>query len=246
MHRALTALPLSEDGHALHKRAFRDALCFRYGWPPSLLPSHCIYGHNFTVEHAMSCPNGGFPSIRDNEIRDLTAKVLTETCHNVGIEPPLQSISDEHFRHKTADSENGARLDIAADNFWGNDRQRAFFDIRVFNQHAPSYRNKSPMQCYKLNEQEKKRAYEAPLVFSISGGMGPIATTVASLIAEKQNHPYSSTQFWLRCKLSFSLLRSAVMCIRGSRSSYHRPTNMFIEGIDLSCSCRKQDLQLNF
>ena len=130
-------------------------------------------------------------------------------------------------------------------------RQRAFFDIRVFNPHAPSYRNKSPMQCYKLNEQEKKRAYEervreiehgsfAPLVFSTSGSMCPIATTVykrmASLIAEKQNHPYSSTLFWLRCKLSFSLLRSAVMCIRGSRSSYHRPTNMFNEAIDLSCS----------
>ena len=39
-----------------------------------------------------------FPaSIRHNEIRDLTAKVLTETCHNVGIEPPLQSINYEHF-----------------------------------------------------------------------------------------------------------------------------------------------------
>ena len=211
----------------------------------------CVCGHNFTVEHAMSCPTGRFPSIRHNEIRDLTAKVLTETCHNVGIEPPLQSINDEHFRHKTANSENGARLDIAADNFWGNDRQRAFFDIPVFNPHAPSYRNKSPMQCYKLNEQEKKRAYEegvreiehgsfAPLVFSISGGMGPIATTeykrMALLIAEKQNHPYSSTLFWLRCKLCFSLLRSAIMCIRGSRSSYHRPTNMFSEAIDLSCS----------
>ena len=79
----------------------------------------------------------------------------------------------------------------------------------------------------------------APLVFSISGGMGPIATTVykrmASLIAEKQNHPYSSTLFWLRCKLSFSLLQSAVMCIRGSRSSYYRPTSMFNETINLSC-----------
>ena len=97
-------------------------------------------------------------------------------------------------------------VDIAADNFGGNDRQLAFFDIRVFNPHAPSYRNKSPMQCYQLNEQENKRAYEervreiehgsfAPLVFSISGGVGPIATTVykrmALLIhvAEKQNHP---------------------------------------------------------
>ena len=109
----------------------------------------------------MSCPSGGFPSIRHNEIRDLTAKVLTETCHNVGIESPLQPINDEHFCHKTANSEHGARLDIAADTFGGNDRQRgAFFDIGVFNPHALSYCNRSPMQCYKSNEQEKKRAYE--------------------------------------------------------------------------------------
>ena len=36
----------------------------------------------------------------------------------------------------------------------------AFFDIRVFSPcacPAPSYRNKSPMQCYKMNEQEKRR-----------------------------------------------------------------------------------------
>ncbi|KAL5466679.1 hypothetical protein EMCRGX_G030823 [Ephydatia muelleri] len=36
------------------------------------------------------------------------------------------------------------------------------------------------------------------------GGLGPIATTVykrmASLVAEKHNHPYGSTLFWLRCK----------------------------------------------
>ena len=196
----------------------------------------------------MSCPSGALPSIRHNEIRDLTAKVLTETCHNIGIQSPLQSIND---CHKTANSEHGAWLDIAADNIWGNDRQQAFFDIGVFNPHAPSYCNRSPMQCYKSNEQEKKRGYEervrdiehgsfAPLVLSISGGLGPIATTVykrlASLVAEKHNHPYSSTLFWLRCKVSFSLLRSAIMCIRGSRSSYHRPTNMFSEAIDLSCS----------
>ena len=43
----------TEDGYALHKGAFRDALCLRYGWPPPLLPSHCVCGHHFTVEHAI-------------------------------------------------------------------------------------------------------------------------------------------------------------------------------------------------
>ena len=154
----------------------------------------------------MSCPSGVFPSIRHNEIRDLTAKVLTETCNDIRIEPPLQSINDEHCRHKTVNSENGAWLDIAADNFGGNDRQQAFFDIQIFNPHAPSYRNKSSMQCYKSNEQEKKQMYEE----RVRENEHTIATTaykrMASLIAEIHHHPYSSTLFQLiRCKLSFSL-----------------------------------------
>ena len=63
----LTALlPLSEHGFALHKGAFRDALCLRYGWQPPLLPSSCVCGKRFTVEHTLGCPCGGFPSIRHN------------------------------------------------------------------------------------------------------------------------------------------------------------------------------------
>ena len=34
----LTALPLSEHDFILHKGAFRDPLCLRYGWRPPLLP----------------------------------------------------------------------------------------------------------------------------------------------------------------------------------------------------------------
>ena len=117
--------------------------------------------------------------------------------------------------------------------------------------YAPSHRGTTLVQCYRRNEQEKKRAYEervrevehgsfSPLIFSTSGGMGPIATVVykriATLIAEKRDQPYSRTLFWIRCKLSFSLLRSAIMCIRGSRSSYHHPAGMIGEAIALTCS----------
>ena len=35
----LTTLPLAEEGFNLHKQAFRDALCLRYGWGPVSLPS---------------------------------------------------------------------------------------------------------------------------------------------------------------------------------------------------------------
>ena len=219
--------------------------------PPIIRLANCVCGKHLTIEHALSCPCGGFPSIRHNELRDLTAQFLTETCRNVGIEPTLQPLGDEHLRHRTAIREDGARLDIVAENFWGRDRQNAFFDVRVFNPYAQSHRSSTLVQCYRRNEQEKKRSYEervrevehgsfSPLIFSTSGGLGPIATVVykriASLIAEKRDQPYSRTLFWLRCKLSFSLLRSAIMCIRGSRSSYHHPSRTTGEAIDLICS----------
>ena len=64
-------------------------------------------------------------------------------------------------------------------------------------------------------------------VFSATGGMGTTAEIfykrLASLISEKNNQDYATTMGWIRCCISFSLIRSAVMCVRGSRSSYHHP-----------------------
>ena len=148
----LSSLPIAEHGFALHKGAFRDALCLRYGWRPPHLPSNCVCGKQYTIEHALSCACGGLPSIRHNELRDITAQLLTETCHGVGIEPPLQPLEDEQLRHRTANREDGARLDIVAENFWGRDRQNAFFDVRVFNPYAPSHRGTTLVQCYQLGD----------------------------------------------------------------------------------------------
>ena len=93
----LTVLPLTDHGFALHKSAFHDALALRYGWTPSKLPSKCDSGNSFTVEHALSCARGGLPTIRHNEIRDLTANLLTEVCNDVRIEPELQAVTMEHL-----------------------------------------------------------------------------------------------------------------------------------------------------
>ena len=105
----LAALPIAEYGFALHKGAFCDALYLRYGWRPPLLPSQCIYDKRFTVEHALSCPQGGFPTIRHNEVRNITAHFMSDVCHNVGIEPTLQPITDERLHHSTVKTEDGAR-----------------------------------------------------------------------------------------------------------------------------------------
>ena len=83
----LTVLPLIEHGFSLHKLAFHDALVLRYGWTPSKQPMKCACECSFSVEHALSCAKGAFPTIRNNEIRDLTAHLITEVCNDVRIEP---------------------------------------------------------------------------------------------------------------------------------------------------------------
>ena len=62
---------------------------------------------------------GGYPSIRHNEIRNLTAELLSEVCHSVSVEPHLQPLSGETLRCASDNVEDGARLDIVANGFWG-------------------------------------------------------------------------------------------------------------------------------
>ena len=184
----LTALPIEEFGFTLHKRAFQDALALRYNWQPQNCPATCGCGARFSIEHSLSCPKGGFPSIRHNEIRDLTANLLTEICSDVRIEPDLQPLTGETLSYATSNSQDGARLDIAANGFWGGHYERTFFDVRVFNPHAGSNRQMSLAACYRKHEAIKKRAYEqrirevehssfTPLVLSATGGLATEATT---------------------------------------------------------------------
>ena len=138
----------------------------------------------------------------------------------------------------------------------GGSFERTYFDIRVFNPHAPSNKNTSLSACYKRHERCKKRAYEqrireiehssfTPLVMSATGGLAGEANTfykrLASLLATKWDHPYSTTLCWLRCRLGFSLVRSAIQSIRGARSSCGHaikcPTAVDLVNSEANISC---------
>ena len=71
-----------------------------------------------------------------------------------------------------------------------------------------------------------------PLVFSTFGGMGSAATVaykrLASMLSTQRGQSYSSVVSWIRCSTSFSLLRSAVTCLRGARSHRGSPVTIFI------------------
>ena len=136
----LTVKLLRQHGFALHKSVFHDALALRYDWPLFNLQEKCVCGKNFSPDHAMSCPTGGLPSMRHNEIRDILGKLISEVSTSTRIEPPLQPVTGETFVRQSATREDDARPDIYARAFWGGRTEDAFFDVRVVNPNAPSYR----------------------------------------------------------------------------------------------------------
>ena len=243
----LSVLLLSNQGFHLNKGKFRDSLCLRYGWALQNTPRQCNCGKTFTSNHAMVCHMGGFPTIRHNEVRDITASLLTEVCSNAVTEPHLQPLLGEAFRLASANTDDGARLDIRVRGFWRS-CQDAYFDVRIFHPNAPSNSSRSLSAAYKKHEVEKKRTYGqrileikhgvfTPLVLTTAGGMRREAQTfykrLADLLSQKREMAYSSLMGWLRCKTSFAILRSAVMCIRGSRSSRHHA----IRDSDIALAC---------
>ena len=136
-------LPIQENGFTSHKREMLLA------WQPPLLLSNCVCGSTFSVEHALywlSMPYTGCPSIRHNELRDISA---IATYVNVGTEPCLQPLSGEFLKYKTATVVDDARLDIFCRFFLESQPFRIFFaeffgqktylDVKVFNPFTKSY-----------------------------------------------------------------------------------------------------------
>ena len=163
----------------------------------------------------------------------MTAELLSEVCNDVSIEPGLTPLSGEDFLEQNTTKKEDSRCDVAARGFWVRG-SKAFLDVRVFNPMAKSYFNQPLLATtYNSMEKTKKTKYNerilnvehgtfTPLVFSCFGGMGTEAqrfyNRLGKKIAEKRNELISTTISLLRTKLSFSLLRTALLCIRGSRS----------------------------
>ena len=244
----LTSYPISEHGFDLIKQQFWDSLRLRYNWALPNMPPTCYCSAKMDIQHAMSCKRGGFATIRHNDLRDLTANLLSNVCNDVEIEPKLLPVTGENFSNRTANTRTEARLDIRSRGFWVRGQQ-AFFDIRVFDPNTKRYLNSALPQCYAQNEKEKKRQYNervleiehgsfTPVVFSIYGGMSREYSTfynrLSNLLFEKRDIPPSVTINWIRVKISFALLKSCLLCLRGTRSLNR---NIATVGDDVQFSC---------
>ena len=76
-----------------------------------------------------------------------------------------------------------------------------------------------------------------PLVFGTNGGLGEecekFLATLSSKIAAKDDESYSHTITWIRTRLSFEILRSAISCVRGSRVPFRRNNETELKDFDL-------------
>ena len=65
-----------------------------------------------------------------------------------------------------------------------------------------------------------------PLVFTTTGGMADEClryhSRLAELLSAKKQESYATTISWVRAKVSFAILRSALLCLRGSRTPRRR------------------------
>ena len=161
----LTMLPIAEYGFESSKH-FCDSISLRHGWKISKLPTTYPCGSKFDIQHSMSCKKGGFVTIRHNDLRDLTAKILSEVCNDTKIEPKLVPLSGEDLSNQTANRSNEARLDVRASGFLERGQQ-TFFDLTVFDPNACRYLNKSLQQCHVTNENKIKRTSKPWCIYVI-------------------------------------------------------------------------------
>ena len=232
----LGAIPNAQQRLHFNKSEFQDALRLRYNMEIRNLPPKCPCGKSFTVNHSLDCKMGGFTNSRHNGIRNLECKLLKEICRDVECEPPLQKIPENTKKDycATANKADDARLDVRARGFW-RDGQNAYFDVRVTNINCESQKNQQISAILKKHEQEKKRQYNkrvmevehgslTPLVFTTSGVMGyeceKFHKTLAEKISEKKGEKYQDVMRYLRVKLSYLSVRSTLLCLRGSRSTF--------------------------
>ena len=119
-------------------------------------------------------------------------------------------------------------------------------DVRIFNPLAPTNCSVSLDDALKRHEQEKKRCYNervleveqasfCPLVFSVTGAMGNEAEKfyrhLTHRLSKKTHQTYPHTMRYIRQRISFTLLRTAVISLRGHKGTklkaYSKDTNDF-------------------
>ena len=247
----LNVLPSTFNGTQLSQEEFTDSVRLRFGLQPLALPAKCDGCHQaFSVEHAMQCKKGGLITLRHNDIsstwRDLNICAFPQSA--VADEPLILKGQANGCNGTGRDVQPDIRGDVSVHGFWRRGTT-AIFDIRVTDTESPTYRSMEPGKVLEKHEKEKKgkyldaclarRRHFTPLVFSVDGMAGAEAVAaskrLAGHLAESWGRQYSEVCGYVRSRLSVALVRTASMCLRGTRDpTAYRPTATYVSGAGLS------------
>ena len=138
----LTVIPIKRC-FFLEKQAFWDAIRIRNNIHLEYLPTLCVSGDSYNLQHTLSCSKGGLVITRHNKLRNLTAEILDEVCKNVVIKPLLTPLMGEELP-KSSNTSNQARADVL--------EGYGFCGVRVFNPLARCHLHYSLQTVHKKNE----------------------------------------------------------------------------------------------
>ena len=247
--------PQEQYGFAFKgKRDFNDICRMRYHLPLLCMPEKCVCGERYSLDHSQICRCGGLVNERHDDVKKLFALECRRVFSDVGLEPKLAPLEGEQeaFRYKSANRKEDARSDVRVRSFFTRMRN-AFFEFRVLYPLAASYLGKNASQLFEEVAQQRRREYRqrivevddgdfTPMIMFTNGSMGPEMTAVIKrlgrMISEKKGRSYAYVITILRAKFAFALARSAVMCLRGTRSVANGGRNVYemdpLSNIDLA------------
>ena len=130
---------------------------------------------------------------------------MKEVAFDVKVEPGLAKVSKNVMLAPGTNTDDNARADVSARGIFSG-HEITYFDVRISNPNAPSYRALNLTEVFKKNDKEKMSAYSdrilqvekgsfVRLILTTTGGMGPqCARThkrIAELVAEKKNERHA-------------------------------------------------------
>ena len=175
--------------------------------------------------------------MRFDNVRDILTSFLCKVCKDVQSEPHLIPLENEVLHLNTANRSEEPRLDIKAKwilGTWPNVilRYQSYAcerHVKQKQEHQGNLQKSRTCQETRIHGSmervlEVERGTFTPLVMGTNEGMGDecsrFLSQLANKLAAKQNESYNTVIAWIRTKLSYEILRSAALCVRGSRTPY--------------------------
>ena len=143
----------------------------------------------------------------------------------------LKQVISEPIVHETADKQ--LRADWAARGFW-KPQMQALFDCCIVNPESSSLQH-IPLQAIFNQRKNKKRATYSKAAKARRASFTPILATCDAVFDKEAEHyfkrmavhlskkwkcGYSQTIGYIRARMQICILRSASLCLRGSRTKW--------------------------